>query len=200
MTVNHEINLIFGTMDNFSVICATGITSAIDILGYLFCFILTTILLKFSFGPSRHAIPSPLSDDQKQALVDTHNGYRRNAGASNMLMLYWDDKLADMAQTKANLCSNDHDLSLNRRIPEYPWNIGQNLVSTQATLTTPAKDYDDMYSAEQPSFIYGASHSAEHYSQAMLATMTRMGCGTTVCLYPDRQEKHTTCHYEIIQN
>ena len=117
-----------------------------------------------------------------------------------MFKLYWDDELAKLAQAHANLCAFEHDLASNRRSPLYNWLNGQNIVMSSETRTAPSALFDLMFSSEKESFHYGGpcdpgDNTCLHYTQMMISNLTRMGCGQTHCVYPDRVERFVTCNY-----
>ena len=120
-------------------------------------------------------------------------------GAKSMFKLYWDDELADMAQTHSSMCAPDHDLSMNRFTLSYPWKNGQNMgMSTEVRISL-SKLLTMMIENEKPQFFYGVgckpAGSCTSYTQLMLSNITRVGCGVSHCLFPDRIERYLTCNY-----
>jgi len=116
-----------------------------------------------------------------------------------MFQLYWDNELAKLAQAHSNLCAFEHDLAVNRLSPLFGWKNGQNIVMSSEIRSSPASLIDAMLSAEKDHFIYGKGCSPDntclHYTQAMLSNLTRVGCGQTHCVFPDRIERYITCNY-----
>lgn len=153
----------------------------------------------FSYGPSDYAIPVPLKDSEIQGLLDIHNQYRGNVSAAYMFKLYYDTELAKLAQAHSNMCAFDHDLAVNRLTPKFGWKNGQNMIMATEIRSTPASLFDLMFSSEKAHFQYGLGcdkpGTCLHYTQLMLSNMTRMGCGQTHCLYPDRIQRMVTCNY-----
>ncbi|CAF1050023.1 unnamed protein product [Adineta ricciae] len=151
------------------------------------------------FQPSPFAVKVPITDDEKQALLDMHNQYRAAVPSEHMFKLSWNDKLADMAQARGDLCVFDHDLAGNRIIPDYGWKNGQNLVwSTEIRLPLDSL-IDSMLGSEKERFVYGVGctspGSCLHYTQAMLSNITHMGCAHTHCVYTTHIDRFLTCNY-----
>jgi hypothetical protein len=153
----------------------------------------------FSIQPSDSALPVPLTDAEITDIVALHNKYRGQVNAKFMMKLYWDPELMKIAQAHANMCAFEHDIAPNRVSPLYGWFHGQNMVMATDITTPPANLADIMFSSEQARFTYGvactADNSCSHYTQLMLAGMTRMGCGQTHCLYPHGYERFLVCNY-----
>jgi hypothetical protein len=141
----------------------------------------------------------PISDSDKQEILDTHNSYRGVIGAKYMFKLYWDDELAKLAQVHSDMCAFDHDEANNRLTLAYNWKNGQNMVMSTETRSTLSELLVMMYDSEKPRFKYGSgcdpAGTCTHYTQLMLSNMTRMGCAETHCLFPDRIERYLTCNY-----
>jgi len=153
-----------------------------------------------SFGPNPYGTVVPFTEDEKDELLYVHNDYRSRVGSKYMFKLYWDDELAKLAQAHANLCAFEHDLAVNRLSPKYKWKNGQNIVMATEIRSSPGDLIDDMLAAEKENFIYGSGcvdggNTCLHYTQAMISNLTRMGCGQTHCVYPDRIERFVTCNY-----
>lgn len=140
-----------------------------------------------------------ITDDEKQSILDTHNDYRAAVNAKTMFKLYWDDELAKMAQVHSDMCAFDHDEANNRLTISYKWKNGQNMVMATEILSTLSDLLMTMFDSEKPRFIYGVGcdppGTCTHYTQLMLSNMTRVGCGLTHCLFPDRIERFLTCNY-----
>lgn len=153
----------------------------------------------FSAGPSDFAIPIPISDDDQQAILDTHNQYRAAVGAKVMFKLYWDPVLAQMAQVHSNMCAFDHDQANNRLTLSYKWKNGQNMVFATEVRSSLSDLLTIMFDSEKPRLVYGVGcnppGTCTHYTQLMLSNMTRVGCAETHCMYPDRIERMFTCNY-----
>jgi hypothetical protein len=114
-----------------------------------------------------------------------------------MLKLYWDDELAKIAQSHSDLCFFMHDLAANRGSPKYGWWHGQNIVRAFEATSTPVQLYTPMYNTEKGYFIYGEDCGGKclHYTQLMIATLTRMGCGRTFCMFPHGFEQFVVCNF-----
>lgn len=153
-----------------------------------------------SYGPNHYANVVPLTDDERQGLLDIHNEYRAAMPSKYMFKLYWDDELSKLAQAHANLCAFEHDLASNRRSPKFNWLNGQNIVMSTEIRTTPASLFDRMFYEERENFRYGGpcapiDNTCLHYTQAMLSNLTRVGCAQTHCVYPHGIERFITCNY-----
>jgi hypothetical protein len=153
----------------------------------------------FSYGPSIYAFAVPLTSDEISDMLDLHNTYRAGVTSRYMFKLYWDPELAKLAQTRANMCFFEHDLAANRLSPQYGWKNGQNMAMSSEIRSSPASLFDDMLGAEQQNFRYGQPCDPDgtclHYTQAMLSNITRVGCGQSHCVFPDRIERYVVCNY-----
>jgi hypothetical protein len=121
-----------------------------------------------------------------------------------MFKLYWDDELAKLAQAHSSLCAFEHDLAVNRLSPLFHWTNGQNIVMSTEIRSSPASLIDMMLGSEQVNFRYGntcypGENTCLHFTQALISNLTRMGCGQTNCVYPDRIERYLTCNYMLSQ-
>jgi hypothetical protein len=153
----------------------------------------------FSYGPSIYGFKVPLTADEQQEMLDLQNSYRAAVSSRYMYKLYWDAELTKLAQARADMCVFEHDLAVNRLSPKYGWKNGQNLAMSSEIRSSPASIFDDMLYAEQQNFRYGNSCNPDntclHYTQAMLSNLTRVGCGQTHCVFPDRIERYVVCNY-----
>ena len=157
------------------------------------------LVFSSSAGPSDFAIPITLTQDDQDEILLTHNNYRAEVNSPAMFKLYWDNELAKMAQVHSDMCAFDHDQANNRLTVSYKWKNGQNMVMATEILSTLTDLLMTMFDSEKPRFQYGVGcnppGSCTHYTQLMLSNMTRVGCGLTHCLFPDRIERFLTCNY-----
>ncbi|CAF1009982.1 unnamed protein product [Didymodactylos carnosus] len=133
-------------------------------------------------------------------LVDKHNEYRSAVEASNMLKIYHDPLLADMAQTHCNLCSYDYGLAKNCIIPEYGWKNGQIMLLTMNFNESAADLLSTLLDGQQQLFVYGQGCIGfelfcHEYTLAMLAGVNRIGVGQTDCLFQDAIAKLYCINY-----
>jgi len=73
--------------------------------------------------------PNALTSAEKEEILRVHNDYRASIGASNMLKLRWDPKLADLAQGHADHCADYHT---NLVLPDGT-RVGQNLAMSSSS-------------------------------------------------------------------
>ncbi|CAF1409298.1 unnamed protein product [Adineta steineri] len=151
------------------------------------------------YAPSDYGVEVPIDEDEKQAILDIHNGYRAEVDADHMFVLHWDDELAKIALGRSRLCGFDHDLASNRKSTVYKTLNGQNLVLTTDPYCYGPDLIDQMLGSEKPNFEYGVgckgAGNCLHYTQAMISNLTRVGCARVQCVYPTRTECFLTCNY-----
>ncbi|CAF1409273.1 unnamed protein product [Adineta steineri] len=153
------------------------------------------------YAPNDYCVEIPIDDDQKQAILDTHNAYRAAVGADHMFVLHWDDELAKMALARGLLGGFDHDMASNRKSPVYQNLNGQNMVYTTDTAAYQSMSdlIDQMLGSEKPNFDYNVGCNAGgnclHYTQAMISNLTRVGCAFVQCTYQTRVESFLVCNY-----
>merc|ERR1719315_828370 len=94
-----------------------------------------------------HVFYSGVKAEEKEAIVNTHNAYRRKVAkgeepeldawpAANMVSLQWDEELARGAQKWANQCYFKHD---SRDVCRFE--VGQNLYSHSSSPSPPDVDW-----------------------------------------------------------
>ena len=125
----------------------------------------------------------PLTPQDQQAIVATHNTYRSDPAVTNP-NLAWDDTLAAGAQTWANyLASTVHQLQ--HSSPNDRQGLGENIASGATGTRTAAQLADLWGSQEKPNFKPGIfpdvkidqSKEVGHYTQVIWKTTTKVGCG-----------------------
>jgi hypothetical protein len=106
-----------------------------------------------------------------ELILDMHNSLRRQVlpSSSNMQKMYWDLRLQQLAQKRAQLCTIDIDNVSMRQLPGYGIVIGENL----------AAGYDSWahvlstWISESKHFVYDSTNlssniKAGHYTQVKL--------------------------------
>ncbi|XP_070531983.1 cysteine-rich secretory protein 3-like [Ptychodera flava] len=132
----------------------------------------------------------PFTEDQINAIVDTHNDLRKivEPEASDMMKMVWDEELSLLAQNWSEGCVFAH--------PSYPVDYGQNL-ATHSDLVRAINawfseyvfyDYDTMTC--EPGKLCG------HYTQVAWAASYQVGCGILDCGISHL----TTCNYRPAGN
>ena len=131
---------------------------------------------------SKDFISGGITDEEKQAIVDLHNKYRRETNATDISMLVWDEAIAAVAQKWAETCIFAHDKE--RSVASLPGiYINQkgaggfyNLVGATAA-----------WYSEIHNFEYGKGMKNEngsvvgHYTQVVHHRAMRIGCGFAIC-------------------
>ncbi|KAI3388883.1 hypothetical protein SNEBB_001518 [Seison nebaliae] len=162
---------------------------------------------KISIMHSRCAKQSPmlkskgLSAKQKEQVLKKHNYYRSNVlpKASNMLKMYWDEGLAEIAQSYANTCNFAHDCNDCRKHPKFgglrSMFTGQNIAYGYSTIEVAMEAWHN----EVSSFIHGHGRTnpaaiVGHYTQMVAGESNLVGCGFADCAnYPNL----IVCNYYV---
>ncbi|CAH1272404.1 PI16 [Branchiostoma lanceolatum] len=124
---------------------------------------------------------SSLSTRGKEAIVASHNNYRRNAAplAANMQQMSWNEDLAGIAQAWADRCIYDHNA---QRADNFPGSVGENIYVTSGEYT-PGDEVDDWHT-ERKDFTFSTNQCARtcgHYTQVVWARTNQVGCGVALC-------------------
>ena len=124
-------------------------------------------------------VPSSISSDYQQGILDSHNIHRANHSASN---LAWDDHLAGIAAQIAQSCVYAHDTATGGG------GYGQNIGAGSPPSDIPAMISNLMYNDE---IIYYPGYGGEpdmsnfekwgHFSQIVWKSTTTVGCATQYC-------------------
>ncbi|XP_006820735.1 cysteine-rich venom protein latisemin-like isoform X2 [Saccoglossus kowalevskii] len=127
---------------------------------------------------------SSLDQDEKQEIVDIHNTLRKSVEppSSNMQHMFWNDQLADMAQTWAEGCKWEHGQPEMTEDPEYI-SIGQNMWKgghTSVPRATQAWDSERKFFHYQDASC-DDNQMCGHYTQVVWATSKDVGCGVADC-------------------
>ncbi|KAI3386166.1 hypothetical protein SNEBB_010035 [Seison nebaliae] len=138
-----------------------------------------------------------VSPQDTQFIVQAHNHIRRNVkpNPTYMMKMYWDPKLAFLAQRWSNQCRISHDCVKCRSLLTYPLNVGQNVaVQTQNWSHTLKGWWNEStvwrYGKENMDFL-----KVGHYSQLVLDKVYKVGCGFTLCQKATRLLKLFVCNY-----
>jgi hypothetical protein len=135
----------------------------------LMCFILGGMMLATGYA-------EPLDEEVIAAVLDAHNDYRKNEGASNMNKLVWNETLAGTASAWAEACSYSHSVVKG---------TGQNLALSTSNATHVLHHVDawfnekSHYHYEQRACSVGAV--CGHYTQVTWAKTSAVGCGVATC-------------------
>merc|ERR1712142_1426240 len=81
-----------------------------------------------------------VSQEDIETILNQHNEYRSTVDppATNMVKMYWDEKIAEIAQHYASHCPSldeGHDGNAERKVPGYDIGIGQNMARGQQNWT-----------------------------------------------------------------
>jgi len=135
----------------------------------------------------------PPNQELKNWLVDEHNSYRRKVPATDMMMMFWSDKLAESAQRHADRCDFGHSTD---RVK-----TGENIWAA------PYQNYSDavrLWYQEVHDPWCGCQHAYKHccghYVQVVWAKSYLLGCGFAHCrdIWGVRGRGHRNvlvCHY-----
>jgi len=139
-----------------------------------------------------HVFFSGVKTEEKEAIVNTHNAYRRKVAkgeepglgampAANMVSLQWDEELARGAQMWANQCHVVHD---SRDVCRFE--VGQNLYYHWSDQSPPVVDwgkamewwYSEVLSYKGNIANYDTSDKGQgHFTQMIWAETKYIGCG-----------------------
>ncbi|XP_069677992.1 venom allergen 5-like [Periplaneta americana] len=163
----------------------------------------------------------------KKQIVDLHNQYRSTVAAgkekrgkpgpqpsaSNMMMLAWDDELAQVAQRWADQCNFWHDKC--RNVERFGW-VGQNLYlssnwRSDGVKTDDVQDWtramaafynevkDLNYKNVDKFGAYPSKNQTGHYTQLVWGETTLVGCGFTSYVQREGEKdwfkKFYVCNY-----
>ncbi|XP_013411767.1 cysteine-rich venom protein latisemin isoform X2 [Lingula anatina] len=147
---------------------------------------------KFAVWP-RHSACLPKSikwesggvtENDIATIVRKHNELRKATAddheASNMMKMYWDEEIAEVAQGWADNCHYDHEPGELRRVPGK-YSVGQNLGKGYKSWEAVIQAWYD----EIKDFTYGDEDmdfgKVGHYTQLVWAASSRIGCGFANC-------------------
>lgn len=136
------------------------------------------------------------TEAEKEALLFMHNEDRRQQGASNMMQLSWDDKIAKHAQEYADTCPSDH--STNRG----EMNLGENLAWGMPSMSV-FQAMDGWVEKEKVDYNYDTNtckpgKMCGHYTAAVWAGTQKIGCGKKLCnggILGAGLQDHIVCQY-----
>jgi uncharacterized protein YkwD len=136
-------------------------------------------------GEETHAATSGPTPEQHKAYVDRHNLYRRQEGASNMEILRYNSKLAQLAQTWAQRCVFAHGNPPFSKSDIGFSGLGQNIyVTTSGSFKV--EDGVESWYREKKDYNYDtlkctAGKQCGHYTAVTWAKTTDVGCGVAFC-------------------
>ncbi|XP_071089391.1 GLIPR1-like protein 1 [Haliotis cracherodii] len=122
--------------------------------------------------------------DEKMAIVDLHNRYRRKERATDMTLMVWDESLAQMAQGWADRCLWKHSKSRKNILPQFNY-IGENLYA--ATDLPSAEKAIGNWADEAKYYTFSSGYCSKvcgHYTQVVWAKSYAVGCGIRHCSSP----------------
>nr|QEE04219.1 venom allergen [Scolopendra subspinipes] len=175
----------------------------------LLVFLSSSVLsCKYSRFSPQHTMckqPSPtcaikvrgLTQQEKNFVLHAHNDFRRKVAngsetrlrqppASNMMMLKWDEELAQLAQKHAENCKFEHDCPKCREVDRFP--VGQNIYmrsssreDDKVTWDTILDGWYDEVALFPPRTVdsFAVVPGTLHYAQMVWAETTQVGCGFT---------------------
>jgi uncharacterized protein YkwD len=136
-----------------------------------------------------HVRASGLSDEQKKKVIEVHNKLRRGEGASDMHVLKYNDKLAQLAQEWADRCAWGHRPHGSFSASNYGFqNVGENIwaftSSSENDDKIPEKPIQDWFD-EKPYYNYDSMTCSKepcgHYTAVTWSSTQEVGCGLTKC-------------------
>ncbi|XP_065212226.1 venom allergen 5-like [Planococcus citri] len=157
---------------------------------------------------NKYVIKRGLSCEDKQLILEMHNQLRQSValgqvqgqpGASSMMLISWDQELANKAQQLADSCNYGHDSLSARSVQRFY--VGQNIATTWSTwerdsvadFATQIKAwFNEVYAYR---FNSGFSHETGHYSQMVWGDTYLIGCGFTYFYDGYRYQKIYVCNY-----
>ncbi|XP_036025301.1 GLIPR1-like protein 1 [Onychomys torridus] len=131
-------------------------------------------------------VPSIYDSKFIQEIVDSHNELRSkvNPSAANMNYLYWDKKLAKVAESWSNKCQFAHNPCINKQYQcdkDYDV-LGENIF-LGGIQTTPKRMISYWYNESQHYTFdtMACSKVCGHYTQVVWANSLRIGCALSSC-------------------
>jgi len=126
--------------------------------------------------------PITLTQAQKDEIVAVHNDARKAEGATAMQRLKWNQNLADFAAKLAAKCTFDHGPDDDYKNAAGFTAVGENYFGGGGSSWT-IKDAMELWMGEKSSYTGSPDdiYSAGHYTQAVWADTTDIGCAYYVC-------------------
>nr|XP_039267362.1 peptidase inhibitor 16-like [Styela clava] len=146
-----------------------------------------SIFLCFCVG-AQAGEPIPLTQYQKDSIVNQLNDYRRQQGASDMYLVSWDNELAGGAADQAALCKFGYSAYAGMGYGETlavikkPTDVDDHLMSALSVW------YDEINNMEED----GSCYRCGHYKQLVFAPTYKVGCGIATC---PSDEKNIVCQF-----
>lgn len=123
------------------------------------------------------------TEQEKQQMLDKHNELRQNPHAPDMKFIYWDERLAAMAQSYSAECNFEHNP---RRVdvnPEFQI-IGENLYAGTGRYDpnyVVQAWYDEIVDYDYDTLTCKPNRACGHYTAIVWANTYAVGCGVTYC-------------------
>jgi len=134
-------------------------------------------------------------------------GKAKQPSATNMLEMFWDNELAQMAQNWADQCKIAHDCRKCRQVERF--NTGQNLYMSKKTNLDTEPDWDaairswyNEVTLFLPNMInpFRFEKTIGHYTQVVWAVTDKVGCGYSVYKDGKFTVKLYVCDYGPVGN
>ncbi|XP_053384402.1 cysteine-rich venom protein ENH2-like isoform X2 [Mercenaria mercenaria] len=126
-----------------------------------------------------------VTEKEKKVIVDIHNTVRREVSppARNMMLMSWDEEIANTAQRWAENCNINHDSNY-KRYAFGRFSVGQNLAWGSWSMGW--TDSIKLWADEKKDYSYSMNGSPTrkavgHYTQMVWATSIKVGCGYAIC-------------------
>lgn len=125
------------------------------------------------------------SQDEKRIIVEKHNSLRALEQSSDMMYMYWDKDLEDLAQSWVERCVFEHSSQSKRSDVGPYFYVGENLYASSATYD-PGMVIQNWYD-EVKFYNYNTGQCSDkkvgcgHYTQVVWAKSHAVGCGVRYC-------------------
>ena len=112
--------------------------------------------------------------------------------------MYWDVRLQQLAQKRAQQCSVDNVDIITRQMPDYGVVIGENLAAGyekwSQVLTSWANERKIFMFKQNVHVIENDNLQSGHYTQMIYSKASRIGCGFSQCSNTT-YERYFVCYY-----
>nr|QBH70091.1 CreCAP-ShK5 [Colubraria reticulata] len=147
---------------------------------------------------------SGVSSEEREQIVQQHNNARRNVEppATDLTVLVWNEKLAEVAEKWAKQCQFGHDNE--KSVPGLKVRVGQNVAVGQDSWQKAIQGWHDevkLYTfGTDPDSYLGVDGwmKIAHYTQMVQKSTHLVGCGFAFCK-EDYYGKYYVCNYAAQQ-
>jgi uncharacterized protein YkwD len=127
-----------------------------------------------------------VTGEMKKKVLDLHEKYRKQEGASNMQSFVWNDKLARLAQDWSDRCNWGHRTHDTFQASDYGFkSVGENIWAfSDHSRTIPDQPIEDWYNEKNYYNFDSMQCSKEpcgHYTAVVWSSTREIGCGYTEC-------------------